>query len=332
MSLIKTGLNYYATNACNSYTGYGRLELGIARALQNMGVRLNVAPDPAAPTLVIGYAEWLEAPHVVNTRRWLLTQCESTKVSQRWVNLINWNAEGVLVTNGDLPKVFKDSGVDRPVFCVGHGVDLNIPLKAPGWDGKSRFEWLTYSYGDMRKGSELAIMAFKKLFDGDKNHHLTIKARDGQGHTWLDGLRDEQITVIWGQQSEHEWMQLLAKSHAFIFPSRAEGFGMPPREATLLGIPTIATQWMGLADVPKWGYPINVLEMRPTQYSFEAANATDSLWAEPDSEHLSDQMMAIYQDYDAARKKAIQGRWHILQMNNWASVANQIVHWMGYFQ
>lgn len=328
MSLIETGLNFYTPNGCNSYTGYGRLELGIARGMKTMGVPLNIAPDPAAPTLVIGYTDWLEAPHVVNTRRWIVTQSESTKVSQKWVNLINWNAEAVLLTNHDLIQIYHDSGVKRPIYCVGHGVDMQVPIKAPGWDGQSRFEWLTYSYGDMRKGSELAIFAFKKLFDGDERHHLTIKARDGKGHTWLDGLRDPQISIVFGQQTEHEWMQLLAKSHAFIFPSRAEGFGMPPREATLIGVPTVATSWLGLADVDKWGYPVRVAEMRQTQYSFEAANATDSKWAEPDLEHLAEQMAAIYHDYETARKKALAGRWYIRQTNSWDVVARKIRHYM----
>jgi glycosyltransferase involved in cell wall biosynthesis len=317
-------INYYPTNAMNPYTGYGRLEQGIAKGLSRMGVQLNHVPDPAAPTLIVGYADWLAAPHIAHTRRWILTQCESTKVSQRWVDLMNWHAEGVLVTNPALPDIFRKSGLTRPVYCVGHGIELTIPVQAAGWDGSSRFEWLTYSYGDMRKGAELAIMAFKQLFHGRADHHLTVKARDGEG-TWLAGLEDEQISVEWGAQSEHDWMQLLARSHAFVFPSRAEGFGMPPREATLAGLPTIATEWLGLADVPMWGVPIKLKGMSPTCYSHEAANAVGSEWAEPDVGHLVEQMQWVHQNYADARAIAERGRWHIRENNSFEQMAAHIV-------
>lgn len=342
MSLIETGwtqgawlqtetvstINFYPTNAMNSWTGYGKLELGVARGLSARGIGLNVVPDVDAPTLVIGFAGWLDAPHIAQTRKWILTQCESDKVSQKWVDLINWHAEGVLVTSEAHVNIFKNSGVIVPVHYVGHGIDLRVPVRSTGWDGESRFEWLTYSYGDMRKGAELAIMAFKRLFGNDEGHRLTIKARDGRGVTWIEGLDDPQIDVVFGQQSEYEWMQMIARSHAFLFPSRAEGFGMPPREATLAGVPTIATQWLGMADVDQWGYPINVKEMRPAQYDQWEANARGSLWAEPDQAHLELQMMEIVQSYEQSRQVAMQGRRYLLQNNAWDVVAGRILEAM----
>lgn len=322
-------INFYPTNAMNSWTGYGRLELGIAGALQRMGVQLNFAPNPNAPTLITGYAGWLQAPHVVNTRRYIVTQSESTQVSQKWVALLNWHAEAVFVTNEALPQIYRDSGVTRPVYCVGHGIELSAPMQSKPWDGESRFEWLTYSYGDMRKGAELAIMAFKRLFHQNPAHHLTVKARNGEESTWLSQLRDDQVSVIFGQQSEHEWMSLLARSHAFVFPSRAEGFGMPPREATLVGLPTIATEWLGMADVALWGLPIRVKDLRTASYwDAEEANAVGAKWAEPDLDHLQEQMSWVYANYDQARQIAEAGRWYIRERNNWDRVADNIMRYM----
>lgn len=324
-------INLYTPNGCNSYTGYGKLELGIAREMQRAGVRINVYPDPYAPTLITGFAEWLQAPHVRHTRRWILTQSESTRVSPEWVDLLNRNAEAVFVTNEALPEIYRESGVYRPVIAVGHGVDMHVPATAPGWDGESRFEWLTYSYGDMRKGAEVALMAFKQLFQGDERHHLTIKARDGAG-TWIDAVKlgdDPQVTVVMGQQSEREWMQMIEKSHCFLFPSRAEGFGLPPREATLAGVPTIATQWLGMADVDCWGLPIRVADMWPAQYDSWQANAEGSLWAQPDADHLKEQMMWVYGNYEAARKKAVEGGWYIRSENRWSDVVANILDHIG---
>lgn len=321
-------INLYTPNGCNPYTGYGRLELGIARELQRAGVQINVYPEADVPTLVLGAADNLRADHVRHTRRYILTQSESTQVSEAWVDLLNWNAEAVFVTNPDLVEIYESSGVYRPVVCVGHGIDLRIPVQAAGWDGKSRFEWLTYSYGDLRKGAELAIQAFKRLFQGDARHHLTIKARDGAEATWIRALAnggDPQLTVVFGQQSEWDWMKLLSSAHCFLFPSRAEGFGMPPREATLVGVPTIATQWLGMADVNRWGLPIKVKDMRVAQYDIYTANRRGAKWAEPDLDHLMEQMRFVYGNYAVAREMAMHGKWYIRMTNRWDLVVKRII-------
>jgi len=334
MSVIRScaNVNFYTPNGCNPYTGYGRLELGIARELQNAGVRLNVYPDPDVPTLVIGAAENLLSDHVRYTRRYILTQSESTAVSPEWVDLLNWNAEMVFVTNPALVEIYESSGVYRPVVCVGHGVDLRFPVQAHGWDGESRFEWLTYSYGDLRKGAELAIQAFKILYGGSEEHHLTIKSRDGAGVTWIQSLansNDPQITVVFGQQSEWDWMQLLSSSHCFLFPSRAEGFGMPPREAVLVGVPAIATQWLGMADVHRWGLPIRVESMREAKYDHYTANRRGAEWAEPDLDHLIEQMKFVHQNYETAREMAMHGKWYMHRYNRWKNVVEKIMNHMG---
>lgn len=322
-------LNFYNANGCNPYTGYGKLELGLAKAFQAAGVRLNVYPDPDAPTLVIGRAERLLADHIAHTRRYILTQSESTRVSQRWVDLINWHAELVFVTNPDLVAIYQESGVKRPVVCAPHGIDLRVPVQAAGWDGERRFEWLTYSYGDMRKGAELAMMAFKQLFQDDEQHHLTVKVRDVDG--WIAAAikgNDPQMTFVTGQQSEREWMELIARSHCFLFPSRAEGFGMPPREATLAGVPTIATKWLGMADVDCWGLPIRMKELRKAVYDFWDANAEGSQWAEPDLEHLKVQMRWVHEHYTDAREKARRGGWYLRANNTWTGMADVILREM----
>lgn len=320
-------LNVYNANGCNPYTGYGKLELGIARGLQSAGVRLNVWPDPDVPTLLVGFADWLKADHIRQTRRYLVTMSESTQVSKRWVDLINWYADGVFVPCPALVDVYQDSGIKRPVVCAAMGIDLRDVVQSTGWDGERRFEWLTYSYGDMRKGAELAIMAFKRLFQGDEQHHLTIKARDGT-RSWIEALDDPQITVVMGQQSEREWMAMIERSHCFVFPSRGEGFGLPPREATLAGVPAIATQWLGMADVECWGLPIRVQDLRVCTFDRYEANAKGAQWAEPDLEHLMEQMRWVHTHYTEAREIARTGAWYLRENHTWTGMTDVIIREM----
>ena len=322
--MLKNGVNFYATNGCNSYTGYGRMELGIASGLQSL-TPLWIAPKRDCPTLVIGNAEWLKAPHIRHTKRVLITMSESSKVSRKWVDLINDHATAVFVPCKSLVDVYKSSGVCPPVISIGCGVYDASSHISVAWDGITQFQWLGYTYGDLRKGADLTIEAFKRLFNDDPKHHLTIKARDGENVGWLTGLRDPQITIVFGQQSDDDWHRLLARSHAFIFPSRGEGFGMPPREATMAGLPTIATNWLGLDDVDQWGIPIDVRTFFTSQFEQEEANAIDSMWAQPDINHLMQQMQWVYNNYDQACAIAEAGSKHIKTHNNWFVIAGNIM-------
>lgn len=188
----------------------------------------------------------------------------------------------------------------------------------PRTDGK--FTFLGYSLGDMRKGAEITIMAFKKAFANDPRFQLWIKSN---GRGWIEGNRDPQIKVISEQLSERDWYNLLASADCFVFPSRGEGFGLPPREATLARTPTIATRWLGMHDVDQWGFPINVLELRPAPFE-GGANHKDAAWGEPSEEHLIAQMRHVVDHYDEALAKAEAGR-HYLQQVTWAKCAAEIL-------
>lgn len=322
-------LVYYPAQGCNSYTGYGRLEVGLAGGLRSAGVDLKLkATRRDDVALVVGYPDWLTSPHVRGLRRWLLTMSESTKVSQTWVDIINAETVGVMVTCAGLVDVYRDSGVRVPVVNVGMAVELDPAAVASAVNtprSSSKYRYLTYSYGDLRKGAELAAMAFKRLHGGDEGFELVIKARENAESAWLNALAsDSQITVVGGQQDEADWLALLASADCFVFPSRGEGYGLPPREATLMGVPTIATAWLGMADVSRWGLPLNVKELRPSVFDFHEANAVDSLWAQPDIDDLMSWMLWVWANPDVAKRRAQMGMRYLSETQTWDLMGERV--------
>ncbi len=187
------------------------------------------------------------------------------------------------------------------------------------------FVYLTYSYGDLRKGAHLVIQAFKMLFGNRANPgvQLWIKARDAED-TWLAGCVDRRIHVFDGEISEDEWAYLLRKADCFVFPSFGEGFGLPPREATLMGTPTIATGWLGLSDIHQWGLSVRVKRLTPAYFDEWGANGRGARWAEPDVVHLASQMRWVMSNPAPAQAIAGRGRDYLSRYFSWARTAERI--------
>lgn len=321
-------INLLATNKQNPATGYGKMELGLEVGFSAIGADVATYTSNRAGkrrksdvTLIVGNAYWLEKLHCGRT--WLYTMSETTAPSAGWVELMNRYCERVLVPAPELVQYYAAAGVTVPVHFVPLGCDWNPPRYHARRKGEP-FIWLTYSLGDTRKGADLTILAFHRLFQGDKRHRLVIKCRDNPG--WLTGLHNEQIELITGETTDAEWYRLLEKSHAFIFPSRGEGFGLPPREATLTGLPTAATRWLGMRDVGMWGFPIRVERLKPAPVdpAFTQANAEGAYWSEPDACDLDRQMTCIYEHYEDALKRALEGRVYLLGSQTWENTACQI--------
>ncbi|MCU0511765.1 MAG: glycosyltransferase family 4 protein [Anaerolineae bacterium] len=316
-------VNFYTAMGLNPITGYGRMALGLAKGLDAAGVQVRLYPDPAAPTLVIGFAPAFDAPHIRPTRRTAFTMLESTRPAPEIVAALNAHCEQLLVPAPPMVPIYQQHGVTIPVHYVPLGVDL-FPVEPVAAPPDGPFTFLTYSYGDTRKGGEVALNAFLRAFGDHPDYRLIIKARDGYQMGWLAGLQHPRVQVLGGAQQEEDWLRLLQAAHCFVFPSRAEGWGMPPRDATLAGVPTIATEWLGMWDVAHWGLPLPVKELRPCDFRNNPFNADDGLWAEPDEEALIEHMRRTAADYPAALEIARRGRAYLLAQFGWQRIGEQV--------
>lgn len=320
-------LNVFPSNNKNPSTGYGAMEIGLISGLRAIGCNVTEVnkskPANGGITIIVGDPGWGVVKAMANTRRWLFTMSESTRISDKWVKQINTLYECVLVPTPELIPIYVDSGVSVPVHYVPLGVDLHTPEWVQRDPNPEVFTWLTYFLGDTRKGADLALFAFNRLFGGNSNHRLVIKCRDDLN--WMTGLQDPQIEIVKGEQTVEELHALLARANAFIFASRGEGFGLPPREATLSGLPTIATEWLGMFDIRNWGYGVRVKALVPNQFDKHTANHKEALWSEPDSEDLDRQMLYVVNHYQECLDSAEWGRGYLLKGFKWTDVAHEIV-------
>jgi len=335
-------ITLFAPTEMNMATGYGKVEAGLLQGFVALGTRVTTAFPTLAKkgeakyatkkiggtVLVAGSPEW--GNRITDSDRLVsFTMSESTRVSKGWVDALNERFEAVCVPCPPLVEVYRDSGVQIPIHYVPLGVDLNPPHLTSRRPYPAEFTFLAYTLGDMRKGAHLAMLAFDRLFRDKPGVRLIIKARDGWDNMWIAGLDEPHIEVIGGETSEADWHALLARVQCLVFPSYGEGFGLPPREAVLAGLPVIATRWLGLWDVEKWGYALPVGRMLPAQFGVHDANAEGAEWAEADIEALDRQMLYVHRHYAHALLQARRGRVYLMEHFTWKKSAREILRVIG---
>jgi glycosyltransferase involved in cell wall biosynthesis len=150
----------------------------------------------------------------------------------------------------------------RKLHVVHHGVDHVDRVAPPDattvkWLDALGLEspWILYAGAlDARKNVELLVRAVEKLFDGGQKVTLVLA-----GQRWFGAGRIERELVrvkergvdvrALGYLQDSVFYALMKRAGVFVFPSRYEGFGLPPLEAMRLGVPTIISTEGSLPEV-----------------------------------------------------------------------------------
>ena len=111
---------------------------------------------------------------------------------------------------------------------------------------------------------------------------------------------DDRVT-IWRADVDHV-SDIYAQMDAFMFPSKCEGYGMPPREAAACGISTFVQRFSGTADdCDKWAVPLEDFTL--VESGMEQCGGD---WAQPSIDELVWRMRDIYENQDAYKARALK--------------------------
>jgi glycosyltransferase involved in cell wall biosynthesis len=103
--------------------------------------------------------------------------------------------------------------------------------------------------------------------------------------------------------------ELYKSADCFVFPSKGEGYGLPPREAMATGLPVIMTEYGSLIERvdPCTYYPIPVIMMEkvdyPTKNLISLENEDLGEWAVPDMYELRRMMRKVYNNKSEAKQR-----------------------------
>lgn len=253
------------------------------------------------------------------------TMCETDSLGPEWKEKLN-TMDYIIVPNQFCKDVFEKVGVTKPVTVIPHGVDAS---RYPYYDRPER-EYFTFGilgYLDVidRKGVFDVIRAFSSEFAKDEKVQLVIHSSN-PSFGYYRRFTDSRITVdidAWDQQQVNEFYQQI---DCFVFPSKAEGIGYPPREAMATGLPTILTAWSGLSDIAKEeiSYPIYPAGFEPRpDFIHQRGN-----WAKINIQELMYQMRYVYEHRQEARSKGLKASEYIGQVCSWPVATGKLIEFL----
>ena len=259
---------------------------------------------------------------------------EDSLVPGDWVSEFNRHIDAVLAPSRHVERVMRDSGLTLPTTVVGEGVDerfLRLPAAAPRESQRS-FTFLHISSGFPRKGVDILLQAYFTEFSSADDVCLVIKTFPNihndvgdQIATWRSKTPDPpKYAHIDCDMSPAEIGQLYADADCLVYPTRAEGFGLPIAEAMAQKLPVIVTGYSGHMDFCSADTAFLVgYELVPSQSHLAVPGAK---WAEPKVDDLRAHMRFVYENRNSEEvRRRVEAAYENISKNvRWSRVAGRV--------
>jgi glycosyltransferase involved in cell wall biosynthesis len=229
---------------------------------------------------------------------------ESTRIAEHIMKVLI-PADQVWVPSEWGRKVLIDNGLDADkIFVVPEGVEANRyhthgrQLWAPG----RPLRFLSVGKYEQRKSFDELLDAWATTYATMPNVELVIKTHHFSDHdAKYQQLQDKlaqlnlpNVTVIWGELSKDDMVELYRNCDVFVFPTKGEGWGLPIIEATACGLPIVTTFYSGHTEflnhiedsVVKINYALADIADPEFQACYPDSNNDWGQWAIPDTQGI----------------------------------------------
>lgn len=316
------------------HDGYGGYSRHLIRALARLGA--DVTPTVARqmdPLLMPGWMQrmaGLDYSHfnivcappfylkALPGRTWIITMTEGSRLPDGWAEHVNAKAERCIVPCEHNRRAFVESGVRVPVDVVPGGT---CPASFPALPPNVRREGQPYVFLALadraaRKGWVEVYQAFYRAFGTPQDTpdvRLIIKTRLS-GNTLINrmaGARRRDPRVSFWREDAGNMADVYALADCVAMPSRSEGWGMPHREAAMMGLPIITLRYSGLDDgnIEHWSLPVEGYRLEPVPPPHQSPHMAGE-WARADIDELAGLMRECYDCPEEAAELGVDAaRW-----------------------
>jgi glycosyltransferase involved in cell wall biosynthesis len=311
----------FPINIIYAYDGYGRLGRAIASRIRT---------NPFSP-----YKIYLGSPGAGIFNPWhlqnkniLFTMFEADRIPDEWVRICN-QASAIIVPSDFCVKSFKESGVIKPIYKLNLGTDcfdsVNPPEEPFVFGHQNSFV-----DGD-QKGWVLTMKAFLNVFHKTPKDKVMLHLK-GRKHRWANdtyyikqALEQPNIKCTIKDLSHEEMDNWYERINCFVYPSRGEGFGLPPLESMARGIPTILTDAHSHREFSDYGIKIGTRGKCPTYYVGRVWHRGIGKWVEPDYAQLEEKMWDVYNNYQKYKVEALNRVPEIKKKFSWDTVIDNLI-------
>ncbi|HSB75891.1 MAG TPA: glycosyltransferase [Terriglobales bacterium] len=257
---------------------------------------------------------------------------EDSRINPDWAAMFNAHLDAVLVPSRHVEQVLRASGVTIPLMLLHPGIEERHFTPAARPPADKRFTFLHISSGFPRKGIDLILEAFFTGFTRADDVALVLKTFPNihndvaqQLAHWRAQKPDAPECLHIDRDLEAEALaQLYHSAGCAVYPSRAEGFGLPIAEAMARQIPVITTAYGGQMDFCNKENAF-LLDYRLVPSSSHL-NVAGAQWAEPDVEQLRSHMRFIFENRgsSAVGSRAEAGFRTVHEHLRWRSAAREL--------
>jgi len=273
------------------------------------------------------------------------TTTEVDGVPTNWVKVLN-DMDEIWTTSEFSKKSFINSGVKKPIYNMREGInpDYFHPEIKPFRDNsKKKFLFISNFAWGRRKGVDLLFEAFSKEFSDKEDVALIIKALPSYHG---ENIKKEMAKLYHREHGApiHVWDTILpayliggfyTAGHAFIFPTRGEGFGIPPAEALACGIPVITSNYSAVTEyLTRNGKKLPGVEL--INGKVKKFDGSDSVyydgfnWFKPSIADMRKKMRKVYNNWDKYKAGAMESSKYIREEWNWDKSADLIIERINY--
>ncbi len=273
----------------------------------------------------------------------LWTIFESDKLPSEYLGYIKTFADVVWVPSSWGKEVLVKNGIDRNLIdVVPEGVDaqsFHPYLRKPINGIPKPFKFLIIGKYEERKGYDQLLAGYKQAFGDSSDVSLLIKADyflspDTKRASLINlvasyGLND--VKLYWGQWSQESLIALYNYADAFVFPSRAEGWGLPLLEAAATGLPLISTFYSGHTEflhciedsILKIDFNLEKITDKEFMKYWPSSDGNYGNWASPSIDSIACGLKEMKNNYDKYYEQAILNSEVIREKFNWDISANK---------
>jgi len=229
------------------------------------------------------------------------------------------------------------------VNVVNEGVNPNIFVPSCKTRGRNSdtFRFFACGKNEARKGFDELLLGFKMAFGNDGKTQLHLKAdyfwggprytehKKCQLNKQINDLGLNNVTQITGDLSTNDMSGLYSYYDAMVFPSRAEGWGLPLIEALASGLPVVSTFYSGHTEYLS-SIKGNFVRL---EHQLQSISCPEFLkhwkaggnWAVATPAEIAKKLIFIKNKHDFYQRKAIMASKVIREKFSWRHAAEQAV-------